>query len=317
MDKDSGKKIRVAAIISLGLIVIFLAFFAIGNQEGMFKSKYDLKAKFVNVEGLTVGAAVRLGGVKVGNVKDINFSEDWDKRIVVTLSIGSSNFQKIRKNSVAKLGSQGLLGDRTIDITVGEKTSDPIAKGDFIETQEAPQLNEIISEGGDAIQDLKISAHNIKEITWKINNGTGSLAQILNDPRMYTNLDSLINLWSRITLKIESGKGFLSQLMNDSALYVNLTGTLSETRELLAKINAGEGTLGKLATDKTMYNHIDSVLISIDSTLALINGGNGTVGRMVTDTTMYLKMNATIESLDNLIKDIKAHPGRYVKISLF
>jgi len=317
MDKDSGKKIRVAATISLGLIIIFLAFFAIGNQEGMFKSKYDLKAKFVNVEGLTVGAAVRLGGVKVGNVKNIDFSEDWDKRIIVTLSIGASNFTKIRKNSVAKLGSQGLLGDRTIDITVGEKTSEPLVKGDFIETQESPQLNEILSEGGNAIQDLKIAAHNIKEITWKINNGNVSLAQVLNDPRLYSNLDSLLNLWSRITLKIESGHGFLSQLVEDSTLYDNLSGTLEETKSLLTKINDGEGTLGKLATDKAMYNHIDSVLTSIDSTLALINGGNGTVGRIVTDTTMYQRMNATIESLDNLIKDVKAHPGRYVKISLF
>jgi phospholipid/cholesterol/gamma-HCH transport system substrate-binding protein len=317
MDKDTGKKIRVGATITLSLIMIFLAFFAIGDQEGMFKSKYDLKAKFVNVEGLTVGAAVRLGGVKVGNVKKIDFSEDWDKRIIVTLSIGASSFPKIRKNSVAKLGSQGLLGDRTIDITVGEKTAEPLAKGDFIQTVESPQLNEIIAGGGDAIQDLKITAHNAKEISWKINNGTGSLAQILNDPRLYTNLDSLLNLWSRITLKIESGNGFLSRLVSDSALYTNLTGTLAETRDLLAKINAGEGTLGKLAADKTMYNHIDSVLTSIDSTLALINGGKGTVGRIVTDTTMYQKMNATIESLDNLIKDIKAHPGRYVKVSLF
>jgi len=66
-----------------------------------------------------------------------------------------------------------------------------------------------------------------------------------------------------------------------------------------------------------MYIDIDSVLTSIDSTLALINSGNGTMGRIMTDTTMYAKMNATIESLDNLIKDIKAHPGRYVKVSLF
>jgi phospholipid/cholesterol/gamma-HCH transport system substrate-binding protein len=317
MGKDTGKKIRVALTIVIGLLAIFAAFFLIGNQEGMFTSRYDLKAKFVNVEGLTVGAPVRLGGVKVGNVKDIDFSEDWDKRIVVTLSIRAANFPKIRKGSIARLGSQGLLGDRTIDISVGEKTSDPLAEYDFIPTQEAPQLNDIISEGGDAIQDVKITAHNAKEISQKINTGNGSLAQILNDPRLYTNLDSLLNLWSRITLKIESGQGFLSQLVNDSALYDNLTGTLGEAKTLLTKINAGEGTLGKMANDKSMYNHIDSVLTSIDSTLALLNSGNGTMGRLASDTTFYLKMNNTIESLNALILDVKTHPGRYVKVSVF
>jgi phospholipid/cholesterol/gamma-HCH transport system substrate-binding protein len=317
MVKDTGKKIRVGATIAIGLLAIFAAFFAVGNQEGMFTSKYDLRAKFINVEGLTVGAPVRLGGVKVGNVKDIDFSEDWDKRIVVILSIRSSNFGKIRKNSVARLGSQGLLGDRTIDISVGEKAAEPLAEYDFITTQESPQLNEIISSGGDVIQDFKITAHNTKEISQKINTGTGSLAQILNDPRLYTNLDSLLNLWSRITLKIESGQGFLSHLVNDSALYVNLSGTLSETKTLLARINAGEGTLGKMAKDKSMYNHIDSVLVSIDSTLALINGGQGTIGRLASDSTFYQKMNTTMESLNNLIMDIKTHPGRYVKVSVF
>jgi phospholipid/cholesterol/gamma-HCH transport system substrate-binding protein len=317
MGKDTGKKIRVAATIVIGLLAIFVAFFIIGNQEGMFTSKYSLKAKFVNVEGLTVGAPVRLGGVKVGNVKDIDFSEDWDKRIVVTLSIRASNFMKIRKTSVARLGSQGLLGDRTIDITVGEKASEPLAEYDFLATQEAPQLNDIISEGGDAIQDVKITAHNAKEISQKINTGNGSLAQILNDPRLYTDLDSLLNLWSRITLKIESGQGFLSQLVNDSALYDNLTGTLGETKILLTKINAGEGTLGKMANDRNMYNHIDSVLTSIDSTMALIKNGNGMMGRLATDTTMYYKINTTIESLNSLILDIKEHPSKYVKVSVF
>lgn len=317
MNKDAGKKIRVAATIVIGLLVIFVAFFAIGNQEGMFTSKYVLKVKFVNVEGLTVGAAVRLGGVKVGSVKHIDFSDDWDKRIVVALSIGASSFPKIRKSSIARLGSQGLLGDRTIEITVGEKTSEPLAEYDFITTQESPQLIDIISEGGDAIQDVKITAHNAKEISEKINTGTGSLAQILNDPRLYTNLDSLLNLWSAITVKINTGQGFFAKLINDSALYVNLAATLGETKTLLAKINAGEGTLGKMVKQDAIYNHIDSVLTAIDSTMTLVNSGNGTMGRLATDTTLYQKINTTVESLNELILDIKKHPGRYVKVSVF
>jgi phospholipid/cholesterol/gamma-HCH transport system substrate-binding protein len=318
MSTEIGREFRVGALIAVGLLIIFGAFFTIGGQEGFFTSKYELKARFGNVEGLTVGAPVRLGGVKVGSVSDIRFSpEGVGKFIVVEMSVSEHSFSRIRQDSDARLGSQGLLGDRTVDITVGSPESPGVRRGDYISSTEATQFDDLISKSGDALTDIKITAQNAKEISWKINHGEGSLAQIINDPRLYTSLDSLLDLWTEITVKINSGEGFLAKMVSDPTLYDNLAASLAEMKTFLAGLNAGEGSLGRMVRDDAMYNRADSILTSLDATLAKLTDGDGTAGQLINNTELYDRINSTMDALNELIVDIQENPKRYVKLSIF
>jgi phospholipid/cholesterol/gamma-HCH transport system substrate-binding protein len=318
MDGNRGKEIRVGALIAVGFLIVFGAFFIIGGQEGLFHKKYELRARFENVEGLTVGAAVRLGGVKVGSVERVGFSSsDSDKRVVVKMLINARSFDQIRKDSMAKLGGQGLLGDRTVDISIGTPSEAAMMPGEFINTVETAQINDIISQGGDVMADLKSTARNIKEITYKINNGTGSLAQIINDPRLYTNLDSLLSLWSDITVKINSGQGVLAKLVNDPTLYNNLSTSLGEIDAFMANINDGKGSLGKLAKEDVVYNRFDSLLSTANTILTKVNSGSGTAGQALNNAGLYQRIDSTLTALNELIVDIKIHPKKYVKLSIF
>lgn len=318
MKDSSSKSIRVGFLAVLGFVIIFMAFFLVGGQEGIFTSKRILKARFQNVEGLTVGAPVRLGGVKVGSVSDIGFSKDFtDKTIVVTMSISKSGFSRITKDSQARLGSKGLLGDRTVDISLGTPEAQKIKPGEFITTIEAYQINDLISESGDVLTDIKLTASDAREIAWKINRGEGTIARFINDPRMYTNLDSLLVLWTNITYKIKAGKGTLAEFINDPAVYKEFSRLTKEAADFMEAVNSGQGMLGKLATNEDFYTHTDSLLVNLNKTLDRINSGEGTLGQMATNAEMYDKMLSTIASLDSLIVDIRAHPKRYVKLSLF
>jgi phospholipid/cholesterol/gamma-HCH transport system substrate-binding protein len=318
MNGSRGKEIRVGALIVIGFLIIFAAFFVIGGQEGLFKKKYDLRARFGNVEGLTEGASVRLGGVNVGNVKNISFVPNGtDKQVVVTMDINASSFDKIRENSMARVGGQGLLGDRTVDISVGSQSEPPLKPGEFVRSAETAGINEIISQSGDVMGDIKAAAHNFKEISYKINNGTGTLAEVINDPRLYVSIDSLLNMWSEITLKINRGQGTLAKIVNDPSLYDNLSSSLSEIRQFMANVNAGKGSFGRLATENGIYNRLDSVLTSASETLEKINGGEGTAGQVLNNAELYQKITSTLEALNDLIVDIKAHPKKYIKISIF
>jgi phospholipid/cholesterol/gamma-HCH transport system substrate-binding protein len=318
MSNNRGKEIRVGALIALGLIVIFGAFFVIGGQEGIFKKKYELQSRFTTVEGLSIGAAVRLGGVQVGNVSKITFAPDGtNKQVVVTMAVDASSFDKIRKDSFARIGGQGLLGDRTIDITIGTPSEGVLMPGDSVKTAETAGFSELVSEGGNAMVDIKAAAHNLKEITYKIDSGTGSLAEIINDPRLYTNLDSLLNMWSDITNKINRGEGTLAKFVNDPTLYNNLSTTLSEIDNFMANINDGKGSLGKLVKEDVVYNNLDSLLSTANITLAKINNGNGTASQLVNNANLYARIDSTLTALNELIVDIKMNPKKYVKLSLF
>ena len=293
--------------IKVGLVIVFASFFIIGGKDGLFSKRYELYARFDNVGGLTIGAPVRLGGMKVGTVDDINFSEIADeKAIIVKMSITSKYFTRMREDSKAKLGSMGLLGDKTVEISIGSMEKEKISPGQFI-----------VSESGHTIEDIETTAQNAREISWKVNYGEGSLAKIINDPRLYTNLDSLLIIWADISKKINEGQGNLAALMNDPALYNNLTEFFSQSSVFMEKINLGEGSLGKLSKDASLYTHTDSMLVSLNNTLEKINSGEGTVGQLVDNNELYLKLCSTLNSLDSLLVDIKQNPKRYVKLSLF
>lgn len=318
MKSNVGKEIRVGALIALGFIIIFSAFFVIGGEEGFFKEKYELKAKFANVEGLTIGAPVRLGGVKVGAVDKIGFSPDGeDKFVIVSMSVEAKSFPRIKKDSIARLGSKGLLGDRTVDISVGSPEQVQLVQGEYVATIEAYQIDDIISESGDMLTDVKLTAQNAKEITWKINHGDGTLAQVINDPRMYTNLDSLLVLWTDITRKIQKGDGSFAEFINDPVFYDRLTALLDQSALFMTNINGGQGSLGKLATENEIYDHTDSLLTLMTRILEKMDSGQGTLGQMVNNDEVYTKLFSTLDSLDSLMIDIRKHPKKYVKLSLF
>jgi len=307
MKESTKKEIKVGAMIALGLIIVFSSFFIIGGKEGIFSNRYTLFARFDDIEGLTVGAPVRLGGVKVGNVEDISFSDIADaKAIIVEMSIKAKSFIRIREDSEAKLASMGLLGDRTVDISLGSTDSEPITPGEFV-----------LTEGGHIIKDVEEIARNAKDISHKINEGEGSLAKIINDPRLYTNLDSLLIIWSDLSRKINEGEGSLAAIVNDPELYKNFTDFLALSSSFIESINSGEGTLGRLAHDDDLYIHTDSALIALNETLEKINSGDGTIGRLMENAALYEQLNTTLISLDSLLIDIKENPKRYVKLSLF
>ena len=307
MKDNTFKEIKIGGMIVLGLVIVFAAFFIIGGKDGLFSKRYELYARFDNVGGLTVGAPVRLGGMKVGTVDNINFSEIADeKAIIVKMSITSKNFTRLREDSKAKLGSMGLLGDKTVEISIGSMDQKPISPGQFI-----------VSESGHTIEDIEATAQNTREISQKVNYGEGSLAKIINDPRLYTNLDSLLIIWADISKKINEGQGNLAALMNDPALYNNLTEFFSQSSVFIEKINLGEGSLGKLTKDANLYTHADSMLVSLNNTLEMINSGNGTIGQLVDNNELYMKLCSTLNSLDSLLVDIKQNPKKYVKLSLF
>ena len=100
--------------------------YRLSSRDSVSKPYTFVKARFSNIEGVSVGGAVKIGGVKVGKVSDISLDEDLN--VIVTLFIG--NGISISSDSSISIISSGLLGAKYIEITPGFD-DDKLNNGDF------------------------------------------------------------------------------------------------------------------------------------------------------------------------------------------
>ena len=138
---------RVGVLVVLALVILGVGIFLVGSKSSMFSPTYILKANFQNVDGLVNGAGVRLGGIDQGTVTAIDLPSQPDGSMTVVMKLRSSTRNLIKKDSRASISTEGLLGDKFVDISFGSAKADPVGDNDTI--------------GSTATEDMAQQAHAI------------------------------------------------------------------------------------------------------------------------------------------------------------
>lgn len=133
---------RVGVFIFLGLLFLSIGIFLIGNKDFLFSSTYGLKAEFQNVGGLNNGADVRVGGIHEGTVKEIDLPLQSDGKVIVVMNLRSGTRNIIKKDSHASIKTEGLLGDKYIEISFGSAKGDAVQNGDTIASETPKDVSE-------------------------------------------------------------------------------------------------------------------------------------------------------------------------------
>src|SRR5690349_8265935 len=116
-----ARDIKVGLFVLAGLILAGVVIFLIGDERRLFASSVEFHTKFHDVEGLKPGAPIRMGGIDVGHVDAVGYGKNaTDTTIYVDLSIVKSEAGRIKTDSVVKIATKGLLGDKMIEITKGK-----------------------------------------------------------------------------------------------------------------------------------------------------------------------------------------------------
>ena len=130
-----SKEVRLGLFIVLALAILSFAVFYIGNKETRFTSTYMVKTQFQNVAGLNKGADVRVGGIRKGTVKSIDLPKTPDGKVTVVISLESATRDIVKKDSVAAIKSEGLLGDKYVEVSFGSIDAEKVKNGDTIGSQ--------------------------------------------------------------------------------------------------------------------------------------------------------------------------------------
>ena len=130
--KNNSRTLVLGIFIVVALLMLAVGVFLIGDKEFMFSSTYRLSADFQNVAGLNEGADVRVGGLREGTVEKMNLPTPPATKVTVVMKMHDPTKNIIRKDSVAVIKTEGLLGNKYLEISFGSKTAGTVADGDVI-----------------------------------------------------------------------------------------------------------------------------------------------------------------------------------------
>jgi len=132
-----SRAFRVGLFVVATLLILAGTVFLIGQKRFMFHQTYRLQAEFQNVGGLDNGADVRVGGIHLGSVKYIALPDDPRGKLTVVMDMAESSRKIIRQDSVAAIKTEGMLGDKYVEVSFGSEKAPEIENGATIKG-EAP-----------------------------------------------------------------------------------------------------------------------------------------------------------------------------------
>lgn len=259
MIQERATQVRVGIFVSTGILLAMFVIFMIGSERAWFERTYKLYCTFNDASGLGTGAAVSLAGLRVGSVSAVVFPEDLKKKeIIIELELSTKFQDRIRADSKASIATQGLLGDKMVQVTVGTPEAEALGDGDTLLTAPAGDLFSIGQSATDLMTQVREVVTKVSTLVDAAQQGEGVLHSLLYDPQgteLIRDLGASARTIRRLTARIDQQ----ADSAGIGSVVANLEQASSDLRVVTGQIRRGEGTLGALLTDNAIYNDLRSL----------------------------------------------------------
>lgn len=311
-----NKEIKIGLLF---IVVIAILVWGINYLKGknIFTIERIYYANYLNINGLQVSNPVFLNGYKIGQVKEMKLSENYNR---VQVSISVQEDIKIPKNTIARIFSEDLLGSKAIELILGNSTITAKPK-DIL-------LSEVQAGLGDEVnkQILPIKLKAVKLMS-SFDSVLIIIQSILNEKSIINLRNSIDNISIAIS-SLKNSLGVLDVTLTDhkndlSDIITNaesFTDNLKKNNEKISNIitNFSEisDTIASLQLTQTLSN-ANKAMKDVTQLIGKVNNGEGSLGMLINNDTLYKNLNTSSEELKDLLKDVKLNPHRYVHISVF
>jgi phospholipid/cholesterol/gamma-HCH transport system substrate-binding protein len=286
---------KVGMMVLAGVIFLVFTLYMIGRNRNLLGSTFTIRSVVANVNGLVLGNNVRFKGMDVGTVKTITVENDT--AVLVTMTIDEKMRPYIKKNAVVSIGTDGLMGNKLVNINSNSGMSDAVAPNDVLPSRKPVETDEMLRTLNTTNNNIERITENLYEISVKLNSSQ-SLWALLSDTVMASDLK-------------EAVVDFRKAGANTSEM-------TARGRDLLARLDRGEGLVNRLFVDTTLTHKLEISLSQIESAsqetalmmkdlrtvVSEMRRGEGTAGLLFKDTIMR-------QSLSRSVKNIEQGTGRF------
>ncbi|MDQ0477045.1 MULTISPECIES: MlaD family protein [Chryseobacterium] len=298
MMEKSGEKVKVGIFVVVGTVLLIAALYFIGQQQQMFSKTIKLYAVFTNVNGLQSGNYVRYSGVNVGTVSDIEMMKGG--RISVQMSVDAKAGRFIRKDAVASVASDGLVGSMVVNIVPGENpNARRVVSGDTIHVRFRIATDEMLATLSKTNKNAALLTQDLLKITHKILEGKGTMGIMLSDTLMAKNIrksvaqiekstagtSAAIAKINTIISKVNYDQSAAAVLLSDKesaeqikTVFANLEQSSNHINDMtenlddyIREMKSGKGALNYITGDQDLPKNIDSTMVNIKKATEKLN----------------------------------------------
>lgn len=203
---------RLGAFIVVTLAVLATGVFIIGSRKYLFRSTYQLKAQFKDVVGLAEGADVQVGGVHSGTVTGIELPRKPGDEVTVVMELAKSTHEIVKRDSVASIQTEGLLGNQYMAISFGSAGQAEVRDGETIQSEPPLEMadllrktNGILDSSQQAVQNVTMATAHLNSVSNKIDSGQGTVGALVNDKQLYSDLEHTTTTLHATMLQAQTG----------------------------------------------------------------------------------------------------------------
>lgn len=292
MAAKSVNNVKLGLFVLLGLLFLIILLYMIGKNRNMFGSNFRLKARFENVQGLKPGNNVRFGGIEVGTVKKVSIINDT---LMEVLMIVNDNMKSIiHKNAMVSIGTDGLVGNKVVNITASKEHSMLVENGDILPSKKQVDTDEMLRTLYKTNNEVALIAANLKTTTEHINSSS-ALWNLLNDKSLPANLhqsgnnirmatrqaNEMMTVLGNMVDDVKNGKGSVGALLTDTSFAVNLNAAILKIKAVGSEADS-------------LSQQISAVVSGLKND---IEAGKGTVNALLKDTGMVNKLNRSLNNI--------------------
>jgi phospholipid/cholesterol/gamma-HCH transport system substrate-binding protein len=293
MAKKAADNIKLGVFVITGMVLMIFALYMIGGDTNLFGKNYTLKVRFDNAHGLTSGNNIRYAGIQIGTVKNVKIISDTV--IEVSMLIKNKMKQYIHRNDIVSMSTDGLMGNKIVNITPSKDGSPLAEDGDFLAAKKSLSTDDMLATLDKTNRNIAEVSEDIKTTVDRINSST-ALWKLLNESAIPENLsasvanirkttdkaDNLVMDLHTVISDIKSGKGSLGKIITDTAIAFNLNQAVEKIKKVGDDASQLAEELNRLTTG-----------IEKD-----INSGKGPANALLRDSALVIKLNNSLSNIE-------------------
>ncbi|MFI5137467.1 MAG: MlaD family protein [Sphingobacteriales bacterium] len=302
---------KIGALTAIAITALILGYSFLRGSD-LFAGSNRYYAVYKSVDGLAVSKPVLVNGFQIGRVSRMRLLPNG--RTIVDFTIERQ--YNIPSNTLAKLVSTDLLGGKAIVFAYGNSNT-------YAQDNDTLRAD-IEGSLAESLQPIQMKA---EHLIARLDSSLGSINKILN-PNFQKNVDRSFLSIANSLQTLEGATKKIDTLIGSQAVHINGIMSNAETvtsnlKNSSVNVNGITQNFEKVSNDiagsniKQTLDNANKAMADLQATISKINASNGSLGLLLNDAKLYNNLQNASKNLDSLFIDIKAHPKRYVSISVF